>query len=421
MECYITYTIKGFYALNSENKLICEKLFPENEIINRLAEIDDKQIVMEEKEIIEELSADYDDIIIESNKRLSDYGNDKLIIKTPNQAGEYLRSNYNEFGLDDKKISEIYQRLAIYKIKKESASEDKHLIQAINSIDEIDETISKLIERIREWYALYFPEMDIIKNNETYIKLISQNKTKENIIEAKPEAFPNNVLDLEDDINPQDLERGFAYAKDLIGGLEMLRTFSQGVTIFGSARVDENNKYYQATRELGQKLAQNGHTVITGGGPGIMEAANRGAYEYGGRSIGLNITLDHEQFPNPYLTDVLEFRYFFARKVMLSMASKAYVFMPGGFGTMDEMTEIVILMQEHKMPKMPVFLFGKSYWRPLEKFYRTRLLADKMIKADDLKIMRLTDDVDEIVAAANKIGHARVDENIYDTIKKAQK
>lgn len=222
-------------------------------------------------------------------------------------------------------------------------------------------------------------------------------------------------------VNPQDLERGLAYAKDLIGGLEMLRTFSQGVTVFGSARVDENNKYYQATRELGQKLAQNGHTVITGGGPGIMEAANRGAYEYGGRSIGLNITLDHEQFPNPYLTDVLEFRYFFARKVMLSMASKAYVFMPGGFGTMDEMTEIVILMQERKMPKMPVFLFGKSYWRPLEKFYRTRLLADKMIETDDLKIMRLTDDVDEIVAAANKIGHARVDENIYDTIKKAQK
>ncbi|MDO5860580.1 NOP5/NOP56 family protein [Methanobrevibacter sp.] len=215
MECYITYTIKGFYALNSENKLICEKLFPENEIINRLAEIDDKQIVMEEKEIIEELSADYDDIIIESNKRLSDYGNDKLIIKTPNQAGEYLRSNYNEFGLDDKKISEIYQRLAIYKIKKESASEDKHLIQAINSIDEIDETISKLIERIREWYALYFPEMDIIKNNETYIKLISQNKTKENIIEAKPEAFPNNVLDLEDDINPQDLEIMNKYAQSI--------------------------------------------------------------------------------------------------------------------------------------------------------------------------------------------------------------
>ena len=215
-------------------------------------------------------------------------------------------------------------------------------------------------------------------------------------------------------INPNDLERSLAYAKDLAAGLQILRTFSQGVSVFGSARVSENNKYYQASRELGQLLAQNGHAVITGGGPGIMEAANRGAYEYGGRSVGLNITLDHEQFPNPYLTDVLEFRYFFARKVMLSMASKVYVFMPGGFGTMDEMTEIVILMQEKKMPMMPVFLYGKSFWRPLEKFYRSRLLANKLIKPADLKIMRITDDINEIVIAANRMGHPRVDENIYD-------
>ena len=215
-------------------------------------------------------------------------------------------------------------------------------------------------------------------------------------------------------INPDDLERSLAYAKDLSDGLKILRTFSQGVTVFGSARLPETNKYYQAARELGRLLAQNGHAVITGGGPGIMEAANRGAYEYGGRSVGLNITLDHEQFPNPYLTDVLEFRYFFARKVMLSMASKVYVFMPGGFGTMDEMTEIVILMQERKMPMMPVFLYGKSFWRPLEKFYRSRMLANKLIKPADLKIMKLTDDINDIVIAANRMGHPRVDENIYD-------
>ena len=215
MECYITYCVKGFYAFNNENKLIAKKLFPEDEIINRLAETDDKKIVTEEKEIIEELSKDYDEIIIESNKRLSDYNNEKIKIQSPNQGGEYLRSNYAEFGLNDEEITDIYQRLAIYKIKKESASEDKHLIQAINSIDEIDETISKLIERIREWYALYFPEMDVIKSNETYIKLISQNETKEKIIEAKPEAFPTNVLDLEDDINPQDLEIMNTYAKSI--------------------------------------------------------------------------------------------------------------------------------------------------------------------------------------------------------------
>ncbi|WP_407376355.1 NOP5/NOP56 family protein [Methanobrevibacter sp.] len=215
MQCFITYSIKGFLAFNSENELICEKLFPEDEIINRLADIAQKQIVAEELEIINEVSKNYDEIIIESNKHLSDYSIDNLKIETPNQGGEYLRSNYDKFGLNQEEISEIYQRLAIYKIKKESASEDKHLIQAINSIDEIDETISKLIERIREWYALYFPEMDVIRNNETYIKLISQNKTKEKIIEAKPEAFPENVLDMEDDINPQDLEIMNNYAKSI--------------------------------------------------------------------------------------------------------------------------------------------------------------------------------------------------------------
>lgn len=215
MECYITYSIKGFLAFNSENELICERLFPEDEIINRLAEIAEKQIVPEELEIIEEVSKDYDEIIIESNKRLSDYSSNKIKIQTPNQGGEYLRSNYDKFGLNDEDMADIYQRLAIYKIKKESASEDKHLIQAINSIDEIDETISKLIERIREWYALYFPEMDVIKNNETYIKLISQNKTKENIMQAKPDAFPSNVPDLEDDINPLDLEIMNKYANSI--------------------------------------------------------------------------------------------------------------------------------------------------------------------------------------------------------------
>ena len=215
MECYITYCVKGFLAFNSENELISEKLFPEDEILNRLADIDDKKIVAEEMEIIDEVSDDYDEIIIESNKRKSDYDNEKVVIKNPNPAGEYLRCNYEEFGLNDEEITEIYRNLAIYKIKKESASEDKHLIQAINTIDEIDESISKQIERIREWYALYFPEMDVIKNNETYIKLISQNKTKEEIINAKPEAFPGDIIDLEEDINPKDIEIMNNYANSI--------------------------------------------------------------------------------------------------------------------------------------------------------------------------------------------------------------
>ena len=215
MECYITYCVKGFFAFNGENELICEKLFPEDEVISRLAEIDDKKIVLEESQIINEVSSEYDEIIIESNKRLSDYGNDRITIKNPNPAGDYLRSHYDEFDLNSDEIISIYQNLAIYKIKKESAGEDKHLIQAINSIDEIDEEISKLIERIREWYALYFPEMDTIKNNETYIRLISQNKTKEEILKAKPDAFPQDILDLDDNINPMDLEIMNNYAKSI--------------------------------------------------------------------------------------------------------------------------------------------------------------------------------------------------------------
>ena len=210
MECYVTYSIKGFYAFNENNELIGEKLFKEEEILQKLIEIDNKEILPEESELIEELSPNYDAIIIESNKRSSDYSNNKVKVKNPNQGGDYLRSNY-DLDIDN----DIYQKLAIYRMKKAQAGEDKHLIQAINSIDEIDESISKLIERIREWYALYFPEMDLIKNNETYIKLIYENKTKEEIINAKSDAFPSDMLDIEDDINPEDLNIMNNYAKSI--------------------------------------------------------------------------------------------------------------------------------------------------------------------------------------------------------------
>lgn len=212
----------------------------------------------------------------------------------------------------------------------------------------------------------------------------------------------------------EDVKRSLKYANDLGRGLKILRTFSQGVTVFGSARVPEDHKYYAKARELGRKLAENGHAVITGGGPGIMEAANRGAYEYGGRSVGLNITLDHEQFPNPYLTDTMEFHYFFSRKVMLVMASKVFAFFPGGFGTLDELSEVMILEQEDKMPKQPIFLVGKSYWKPLYNVWKKKLLAEGMIKERDLKLVVLTDNIEDVVKAANKQGHVKIDENIYD-------
>ena len=218
-------------------------------------------------------------------------------------------------------------------------------------------------------------------------------------------------------ISGPDVERSLAYAKDLLHGLSTIRKFSQGVTIFGSARTPETDKYYIKSRELGRLLAENGHPVITGGGPGIMEAANRGAYEYGGRSVGLNIKLPFEQHVNPYLTDEMEFHYFFARKVMLVMASKTYAFFPGGFGTLDELSEVLLLIQTNKMPKMPFFFIGKSYWRPLIKFFKISMEKNHMIKEKDLNLFYLTDDITEVVMAANKIGHIKIDENIYDKVK----
>lgn len=215
-----------------------------------------------------------------------------------------------------------------------------------------------------------------------------------------------------------DLERANAYAKDLGHGLQIVRSFPQGVTVFGSARLPQDNKYCKMAYKLGGLLAKNGHAVITGGGPGIMEAANHGAYEIGGRSIGLNITLAHEQRPNPFLTDCLTFEYFFARKVSLAMSAKVFAFFPGGFGTMDEISEILCLMQEAKMPKMPVFLIGKDYWKAFDKIIG-KMITLKLINAKDAKIFTITDDVQKVVDAANKIGHPKISENFYDGFREA--
>ncbi|MBR3386311.1 TIGR00730 family Rossman fold protein [Candidatus Saccharibacteria bacterium] len=215
-----------------------------------------------------------------------------------------------------------------------------------------------------------------------------------------------------------DLERANMYAKDLGSGLQIVRSFPQGVTIFGSARLPQDHKYCKMAYELGGLLAKNGHTVVTGGGPGIMEAASHGAYEIGGRTIGLNITLKHEQFPNPYLTDCLTFEYFFARKVSLAMAAKVFVFFPGGFGTMDELSEILCLMQEGKMPVMPVFLVGKAYWKAFDRVIK-KMLDLRVIDTKDPAIFKITDDLMDVVKAANKIGHPKISENFYDGFRAA--
>lgn len=225
--------------------------------------------------------------------------------------------------------------------------------------------------------------------------------------------------DLIEKMTIEDLERINAYAKDLATGLKMVRSFPQGVTIFGSARLPQDNKYCQMAAELGAELAKNGHAVITGGGPGIMEAASRGSFEIGGRSVGFNITLSHEQFPNPYLSECYTFEYFFARKVSLAMAAKVFVFFPGGFGTMDEISEILCLMQENKMPKMPVFLIGTDYWETFDAII-SKMLEMGLVAEADTKFFEITDDISKVVDAANKIGHPKISENFYDGFKEAR-
>ena len=201
----------------------------------------------------------------------------------------------------------------------------------------------------------------------------------------------------------EDVERAVRYANDLTRGLAKIKTYPQGVTVFGSARLKSNNEFYKKAYELGEKLAGAGHPVITGGGDGIMEAANRGAFEAGGRSIGLNIQLPHEQTLNRYTTDNLEFNYFFARKVMLTFSSKDYVYFPGGFGTLDELSEILTLIQTGKVPPSPIILFGKEFWQPMDEFFRTQMEEyAKTISPGDREIYTITDDVDYIVDIVNK-------------------
>jgi uncharacterized protein (TIGR00730 family) len=180
-------------------------------------------------------------------------------------------------------------------------------------------------------------------------------------------------------------------------GFRRLHFVGPCVTVFGSARFNEAHPYYRLARELGAKLAQAGFTVMTDGGPGIMEAANRGAKDVGGRSVGSNITLPVEQKPNPYLDRWVEFRYFFVRKMLLEKYSYAFVAMPGGIGTLDELFETSVLIQTGKMKDFPCVLMGKDFWSPLLDYLRESLLAAGTIDAADVDRWVLTDSADEAV------------------------
>jgi uncharacterized protein (TIGR00730 family) len=185
---------------------------------------------------------------------------------------------------------------------------------------------------------------------------------------------------------------------ECVKGFRRLHFVGPCVTVFGSARFKEDHPYYALARDLGGKLAKAGFTVMTGGGPGIMEAANRGAKEAGGYSVGSNITLPVEQKPNPYLDRWVEFRYFFVRKMLLEKYSYAFVAMPGGIGTLDEIFETSVLIQTGKMKDFPFVLVGTSFWTPLVDYLRNRLLEAGTIDETDVTRWRVTDSPEEAVA-----------------------
>ncbi|MFK7760415.1 MAG: TIGR00730 family Rossman fold protein [Phycisphaerales bacterium] len=195
----------------------------------------------------------------------------------------------------------------------------------------------------------------------------------------------------------QELWTAMKIFAEFIRGFRQLHFIGPCVTVFGSARFDENHEYYKLAQQTGAALARAGYGVMTGGGPGIMEAANRGAREAGGLSLGCNIELPMEQFPNPYLDRFVDFNYFFVRKVMLVKYSKAFVVLPGGFGTMDEVFETLVLIQTKKIDRFPIIIMGRAFWEHLNVFVENALIAHETIGALDMNILQWTDDPQEAV------------------------
>lgn len=205
-----------------------------------------------------------------------------------------------------------------------------------------------------------------------------------------------------DDITVQDSWRLFRIMSDLVEGFETLAKCHPAVSIFGSTRVKPEDEIYQKAERIGQLLAENGFSVITGGGPGAMEAANKGASSAGGKSIGLNIELPLEQRPNPYSNINLKFRYFFVRKVMFVKYAMAYVILPGGFGTLDELLESITLIQTHKIRPFPVILVGSEYWKGLLDWIKEVVLKEGKISPSDLEILQVIDEPKEIIKIIKK-------------------
>ena len=196
--------------------------------------------------------------------------------------------------------------------------------------------------------------------------------------------------------------RMFRIIGEMVEGFDKLSGIEPAVTIYGSARVKPDQELYAKTEEIARRLGEIGFSIITGGGPGIMEAANKGARQAGVKSIGVNIELPEEQVPNPYATLCLTFRHFFVRKVLLVKYATAFVIMPGGLGTLDELTEVLTLMQTHKIKPFPVILFQSDYWKGFLEWLTTSTLVSKFISEEDLDLLRVCDNTDEVIEAVQR-------------------
>jgi len=228
---------------------------------------------------------------------------------------------------------------------------------------------------------------------------------KNKILNLPSKELPIKPLTLRA-LNEAANQRVSVITKEFKEGFKFIEKYPKSVTVFGSARLPKNSPYYKLARGLTTRIAAElNYAVFTGGGPGIMEAANLGAFEGKGQSVGITIKLPHEQVTNPYLTDHIGLYYFFSRKVAMTFSAESYIYFPGGFGTLDEFFEILTLVQTNKIEKVPMILVGTEYWAPLEKFLRDQLLSQSMIDREDLNIFTITDDLDEIIGI---IKNARV-------------
>jgi len=207
---------------------------------------------------------------------------------------------------------------------------------------------------------------------------------------------------LKEDFTHEETWRIFRIMSEFVEGFEVLSEVGRAVSIFGSSRSKSSTKYYKLAEEIAYLLAKEGYAIITGSGPGLMEAANKGAKRAGGESIGLNIQIPSQQKPNKYVDLLLDFRYFFVRKVMFVKYAKAFVILPGGYGTLDEFTEAINLIQTERIPKFPVILLGREYWKGMVEWLRDTVVKDNCITRDELKIFTVVDTPKDVVSVIKK-------------------